>query len=608
MQHLGLRAKLNNKVRTTAKLLGLAVTGLIAQAVPSYAQSNPVIFWNDQLISVIQQTSALMVAGPPEVAREMAIVDDAMYDAANAVSGTSYAPVAYSGAGDPTASMNAAVLSAGYTAMRGIFANNVWSGSGGSAAIQSAMLSKIDNAYSSALSSLSISLSDSGIALGQSAGNANLAKAGYTIGDNSAGATDGSYSAIINGLNTYTPTGSGSVPGVYVPPASRPAMYPTWGSVTPVGLTSAEVHAAEATVSGPPSVTSQAYATALLETECSGSGNALSGGLATACAAAGYAPETAAQSAAALFWNDPGTTLQPPGHWLQITDTVATSQGLDTLQTARVSALVSQAEFDAGIAAWDVKYQDNLWRPVTAIHDCSGWNPNFTTCDPTWTSLIATPPHPDYLAGHPAFSGAAATVLENFLGTDDIAFSSTSDEYCNGGTTWRSGSTGLIVACTTNSGQFSFDDGYNSGRTIYAGPTGCADAGGTTGVDGAGHNTCTLGGQTYAFNPSITNGTGCNDIVNGGSNDSLLICPITENFNSFSAASNGPYGSEYSRVAGGIHTPFAVQDALTVGDAIGMQISSDNNIPEPMAMALLSSGIITLAGVRRMKRRMPLPA
>ena len=39
-----------------------------------------------------------------------------------------------------------------------------------------------------------------------------------------------------------------------------------------------------------------------------------------------------------------------------------------------------------------------------------------------WSSLISTPPHPDYVAGHPAFSGAAATVLASFFGTDNIAF------------------------------------------------------------------------------------------------------------------------------------------------------------------------------------------
>jgi hypothetical protein len=47
--------------------------------------------------------------------------------------------------------------------------------------------------------------------------------------------------------------------------------------------------------------------------------------------------------------------------------------------------------------------------------------------------LIATPPHPDYVAGHPTFSQAAATVLDDFFGTDDISFCSTSLPYTNAG-------------------------------------------------------------------------------------------------------------------------------------------------------------------------------
>jgi hypothetical protein len=87
---------------------------------------------------------------------------------------------------------------------------------------------------------------------------------------------------------------------------------------------------------------------------------------------------------------------------------------------------------DAGIAAWQSKYDYLLWRPQDAIRNCSGWNAAFLTCDPTWTSLIATPPHPDYLAGHPTFSYAAATLLDNFFADGIKDFCTTSDAYNNG--------------------------------------------------------------------------------------------------------------------------------------------------------------------------------
>ena len=102
--------------------------------------------------------------------------------------------------------------------------------------------------------------------------------------------------------------------------------------------------------------------------------------------------------------------------------------------------------------------------------------------------------------------------------------------------------------------------------------------------------------MTYTYKPGHT---GCNDLVNGGANDSLLICPITETFESFADAASGPSGAELSRVAGGIHTPIAVSVALTLGNQIGQEIANENNIPEPGAIGLLITSFGLLAGLRR---------
>ena len=560
MAHSGQNARQSRRsLRWAGRLAGMVV-GAGAACLPSSGRADAILTWNDELLSAIRQTSGLMVDGPPEVAREMAMVDTAMYDAVNAASGLPYSRYAYTGPAVANASVDAAALSAGYQVMNSIFSNPIWAHNpGGSAAIQSSVLASIGSTYNTALAALGTgSAVTAGLSLGQTA-------AGDMIANR---ATDGSGPAIITGLTPYTPPGSGTVPGVYVPPSAsggRPAMFPTWNTVKPFGIPLSTIRANEAQLpivqqinqQGLPAfIQSAQYAKYVLQTECTGSATPLTGSIATACGAAGFAPETAAQKTAALFWNDPGTTMQPPGHWLQITDTVMTSQNLTELQEARLSALVSIAENDAGLGAWDVKYQETLWRPITAIHDCNIWNSFFTTCDPSWSSVIATPPHPDYVAGHPAFSGAAATVLELFFGTDNIAFSSISDTYCNSGTPVR-----------------------NANGNI----TGCV-----------------VGGSTI---------TQCNDLPTGGIqfNDSPLICPITETFGSFSDASSGLNGAEFSRVAGGIHTPFAVEDALTLGNLIGAEDFENglHFVAEPASAMLLTPCLAALSLLRRRKVSRP---
>jgi hypothetical protein len=54
--------------------------------------------------------------------------------------------------------------------------------------------------------------------------------------------------------------------------------------------------------------------------------------------------------------------------------------------------------------------------PATAIRAAdSDGNPE-TIADPSWTPLLATPPLPDYIAGHTTYAGAAEEVLEHVFG------------------------------------------------------------------------------------------------------------------------------------------------------------------------------------------------
>jgi hypothetical protein len=514
--------------------VGLFGVGVFAQASP--ASADAILDVNNAMLQIISLTSTALVNGPPEAAREIAEVDTAMFDAVNAASGSHYSSYAYTGGPVANASATAAALQAGYATLQNIFlapsspyvqyegvtGATFYSGVPGAAGYSGNLIGPSNTtmaAVASIIGGLGTELSGLGGGLDVINGtNLGTATANAMIANQS---TSGATSAILNGLNVYTPPGSGTTPGVYVPPGGRPAMMPGWGAVTPTGMTSTTLNSIVSTVPAPPAINSSAYASNLLQVECEGTATALPSNIASACVSAGFFPETPQQTQAALFWNDPAGTYTPPGHWLQITDTVAASQGLNLLDEARLDALVALAGNDAGIGAWGIKYQDNYWRPVTAIDDCSNWNPDFTTCDPGWSSVIATPPHPDFLAGHPAFSGAAATVLTDFFGAEgnSIPFCSTSQGYING-------SAGFVA-------------------------------------------------------------------------------PITECFTSFTDASNGFLGAEFSRVDGGIHTPFAVQDALLLGNGVGANIFANDlrPVPEPPGVLILFAACASLAGVMAMRGR-----
>src|SRR6516225_6800310 len=372
----------------------------------SVSAGNVVVDVNNTLLNIIQNTSAALVDGPPEVAREIALIDGAMFDAVNAASGSPYPPIAYNGGPASGADPNAAALQAALTVMNNLYGPSSlyqqYEGVTGTTfypsipGYKNALVGPTVvqmNEVAAQISMISAELAalgtnspvTAGISLGTAVGNAVLAVA----------ANDGGYSASLQTLTPYVPPNEGNA-GVYVPPSTRPAMTPTWGTVQPIGISSVTLAGLEATVPVAYAATSQglasqAYAMQVLQTECQGSVTGLPSNIAHACRAAGFAPASAAEAQAALFWNDPGGTLQPPGHWLQIVDTIVIQEELDLLDASRATATVGLALHAAGIAAWAIKYQDVAWRPVTAIQDCAAWSPNFPSCNPIWSSLIALP-------------------------------------------------------------------------------------------------------------------------------------------------------------------------------------------------------------------------
>jgi hypothetical protein len=121
----------------------------------------------------------------------------------------------------------------------------------------------------------------------------------------------------------------------------------------------------------------------------------------------------------ALFWaENAGVSPTPPGHWLDIALRESKLRGLSLFENARLFGMLGVALADAAIASWDAKFDDDFWRPITAIREAdTDGNPN-TTADPEWLPLIPTPPFPSYTSGHSTFSGAAAAVMASVFGAD----------------------------------------------------------------------------------------------------------------------------------------------------------------------------------------------
>jgi len=189
---------------------------------------------------------------------------------------------------------------------------------------------------------------------------------------------------------------------------------------------------------------------------------------------------TAKQTQTGIFWaydGRPGLGT-PPRLYNEIVRVVAAKQHNTESQNARLFTLVNVAMADAGLAAWDTKYADAMWRPILGIRegDLDG-NPD-TVGDSTWTPLGApasnprpgetnfTPPFPAYTSGHATFGAAAFETLRRFYGRDTISFSFMSDEF-NGITRGADGHVRPVVVRTYKS--FSQAEAENAESRIYLG-------------------------------------------------------------------------------------------------------------------------------------------
>lgn len=122
---------------------------------------------------------------------------------------------------------------------------------------------------------------------------------------------------------------------------------------------------------------------------------------------------TPAKRQTALFWADnPVATGTPGFHWVSVTNQMVARRKLSAADAVELYALTTIAIADAFIGCWREKYRSLVVRPVTYMQ---------RVFDPDFTTVIPTPPFPEYPSGHSVQSAAAVEVLKRLVG-DTVAF------------------------------------------------------------------------------------------------------------------------------------------------------------------------------------------
>lgn len=367
-------------------LLPVAFCGTLVESV----QADIVLEWNraatDTLLNNTDQQN------PGMASRTMAMVNLAIYDAfaMTTPQGSSFYNYGTSIAPDFSASTKAAAAQAACTVLSMIYPDQA---------------SSLQSRLSLSMAAIGDSASKtSGIALGNAIGQSIYARR----------ANDGYDS------NTqYIPSNE---VGHWQPDPVNPgqqAWGPDWGDVQTFALQSNS----QFLPPPPPALTSQEYADAFNEVKDLGALNS--------------STRTAEQTEIGLFWAYDRVGMGTPIRmYNQALTTIAMQQGNTEAQNAELFAKASVAAADAGIVAWNAKFEHDLWRPVTGIREADlDGNPG-TEADPDWVPLGApggdgssfTPPFPTYISGHATFGAAIFETIAEFYGTNDIPFSLVSDE------------------------------------------------------------------------------------------------------------------------------------------------------------------------------------
>jgi hypothetical protein len=357
-------------VMTALVMTALALTVPVAFT-PAAAQAetaaipNAVITWNTHAQTAIYEVAR---QSPTATTRSFAMVQGAVYDAVNAIAGTPYEPYLIAPRARPSDSTPAAVATAAYRVLVSLFPGQAES---------------LRARYDESLAAIPDGPSKRrGIAVGEAAATAMI----------DARRDDGAFANVLWTVGTE--------PGQWRPTPPDHLNVGAWfATLKPFVIRDPS----DFRTPGPPALTSAAYARDMNEVKAVGSATST--------------VRTPDQTEAAIWWDDLRLV-----EW-EITRRLATTHRLDTLQTARLFAMVDMAAVDTMIACYKEKKFWSLWRPVTAIPLADTDSNPATDPDPAWTPLRITHPSTEYPSGHACFTSATVTALRKFFRRDDLSFS-----------------------------------------------------------------------------------------------------------------------------------------------------------------------------------------
>jgi len=215
---------------------------------------------------------------------------------------------------------------------------------------------------------------------------------GISIGERAAADLLAKHSDDIGQTEPYRPL---TTPGVYVP-TTFPLGY-SFAQHKPWLMKSASQFRPEP----PPALTGEIWARDFNEIKTVGSATSTT--------------RTPEQTEIARFW---ASSL--PGIYIGLVRSVATSSAREVTRNARLYAAVAAMMNEAEIAALEAKYHYQFWRPITAIRNGDRDDNPKTERDPDWTPMTTTPMNPEYPCGNCLIAAAVVAVIHAEAGRDPL--------------------------------------------------------------------------------------------------------------------------------------------------------------------------------------------